>query len=162
MAKQKLTVLGIDVTINKSQYISITDIAKGSSKNRPAVTIQSWLRNQSTITFLTVWEKVHNPNFKVSQIADFREFASINRNQITPNLFIEQMNAIGITSKAGRYGGTFAHPDIALEFCSWLSPEFKVYLMKEFQRLKHEEALRLGDPFNIKRFLTAGSYSLLT
>lgn len=94
-------------------------------------------------------------------MTDFRNLAADNRSALTPKLYIETTEAIGITSARGRYGGTYAHSDIALEFCSWLSPEFKVYLIKEFQRLKAEEQLLLGDPFNIKRYLTSGNYSLL-
>ncbi len=161
MANQNLRVEGIDIAIDKDGYVSISDIAKSSSDNKPNVTIQSWLRNQNTITYLETWEEVHNPNFKGSQMTTFRKFASINRSKISASVFIEQTGAIGIIAKSGRYGGTYAHSDIALEFCSWLSPKFKVYLYKEFQRLKAEEQMRLGDPFNIKRFITAGSYSVL-
>ncbi len=161
MANQNLRVEGIDIAIDKNGYVSITDIAKSSSDNKPNVTIQSWLRNQNTITYLETWEEVHNPNFKGSQMTTFRKFASINRSKISASAFIEQTGAIGIIAKSGRYGGTYAHSDIALEFCSWLSPKFKVYLYKEFQRLKADEQMRLGDPFNIKRFITAGSYSVL-
>jgi len=161
MAKQKITVEGIKVSIDEDGFISLTDIAKGSSANKPAVTIQSWLRNQRTISFLATWEQVHNENLKVSQMTDFRDMAADNRSAITPKLYIETTGAIGMTSKNGRYGGIFAHSDIALEFCSWLSPEFKVYLIKEFQRLKADEQMLLGDPFNIKRHLTSGNYSLL-
>lgn len=91
----------------------------------------------------------------------FRNYATANRNLMSAKIYIKQTGAIGITASAGRYGGTYAHSDIALEFCGWLSPEFKVYVQKEFQRLKAEEQMRLGDPFNIKRFLTTGSYSIL-
>lgn len=161
MANKSLNVNGIDIAIDKNGYVSITDIAKSSSENKPNVTIQSWLRNQNTITYLETWEEVHNPDFKGSQMTTFRKFASINRTKISASVYIEQTGAIGIIAKSGRYGGTYAHSDIALEFCSWLSPRFKVYLYKEFQRLKAEEQLRLGDPFNIKRYLTSGNYSLL-
>ncbi|MFK7981718.1 MAG: KilA-N domain-containing protein [Saprospiraceae bacterium] len=161
MANQNLRVEGVDIAIDKDGYVSITDIAKSSSDNKPNVTIQSWLRNQNTITYLETWEEVHNPNFKGSQMTTFRKFASINRSKISASVFIAQTGAIGIIAKSGRYGGTYAHSDIALEFCSWLSPKFKVYLYKEFQRLKADEQIRLGDPYNIKRYLTSGNYSLL-
>jgi len=161
MAKRKIHVKGIDVSINKEGYISLTDIAKQSSANRPATTIQSWLRNSRTISFLATWEKVNNEDYNVSQMTDFREIAADNRAAISPKLFIETVNAKGITSSSGKYGGTYAHSDIALEFCSWLSPEFKVYLIKEFQRLKSQEQLALGDPYNIKRSLTSGNHSIL-
>jgi len=161
MAKQTLIVKGIKITIDDGKYVSITDIAKKNDRDRPAELIRRWLRNQSTINFLATWEEVHNPNFKVAQMNHFKNYASLNRNFISTKIYLEQTQAIGITAKAGRFGGTYAHPDIALNFCYWLSPEFQVYLLKEFQRLKEEEALRIGDPFNIKRFLTAGTYSLL-
>lgn len=162
MAKQKITVDGISIRINDLDYISITDIAKKSSANKPAVTIQSWLRNQRTISFLATWEQVHNPNFKVSQMTDFREQAADNRSAITPKQYIEQTGAIGITAKSGRYGGTYTHSDIALNFCYWLSPEFQVYLAKEFERLKRDEARRLGIEFDFKRELTRINYPLHT
>lgn len=161
MAEKTLKVRGFDIAIDKKGFVSLTDIAKSSSENKPNVTIQSWLRNQSTITYLETWEEVHNPNFKGSQMTTFRKFASTNRSKISATVYIEQTGAIGIFTKSGRYGGTYAHSDIALEFCSWLSPQFKVYLYKEFQRLKTEEQLKLGDPHNIKRYLTSGNYSLL-
>lgn len=161
MGKQKILVEGVSVAIDDRGYISLTDIAKQSSENKPAITIQSWLRNQRTISFLATWEKVNSSDFKVSQMTYFRELASDNRKAITVKLYLETTGATGMTSKSGRNGGTFAHSDIALEFCSWLSPEFKVYLIKEFQRLKADEQLRLGDPFNIKRYLASGNYSLL-
>lgn len=161
MAKQKLTVEGLAIAINKDGFISLTDIAKRSSESKPAFTIQNWLRNQNTLSFLMTWEKVHNKDFKVGQIPYFIQEAIDNRKSITPQKFIEEMNAVGLLSKSGRNGGTFAHSDIALDFCRWLSPEFSVYLNKEFQRLKAAEQLRLGDPFNIKRYLTSGNYSLL-
>ena len=161
MAKLKLDVKGFQINIDEGKYISLTDIAKSSSKRQPNQVIRSWLRNRGTIGYLDTWEEVHNPNFKSGQMATFRKKAEDNRSIITAQTYIEQTGAIGITSKAGCYGGTYAHPDIAINFCYWLSPQFQVYFIKEFQRLKHEEALRLGDPFNIKRFLTAGSYSLL-
>ena len=161
MAKKKLTVDGIDITIDKSGYISLTDIAKRSSDREPSSLTQSWLRNSSTLVFLETWEKVNNPVFKPSRMAGFKIRSMENRNLISTKRYIEETGAVGIVSKSGRYGGTFAHSDIALNFCYWLSPEFQVYLIKEFQRLKAEEQLSLGDPFNIKRHLTSGNYSLL-
>jgi len=125
--------------INNDDFISLTDIAKKSSDNKPAYTILNWLRNQNTLLYLETWEEVHNPNFKVVQMHNFRLQASNNRAGISPKSYIRETNAIGLISKAGKYGGTLAHSDIALEFCSWLSPKFKVYVFKEFQRLKKEE-----------------------
>lgn len=162
MAKQKLIVDGTAIRINKEGYVCLTDIAKRSIDGaEPIVALRSWLKNSSTLLFLQTWEKKKNINFKLNQMVQFRMKAADNRNYATPQRYVEETGAIGIVSKSGRYGGTFAHSDIALNFCYWLSPEFQVYLMEEFQRLKAEEQLRLGDPFNIKRFLTAGSYSVL-
>lgn len=162
MAKQKLTVEGLTIAIDKDGYISLTDIAKQSDRDRPAEMIRRWIRNSSTITFLATWEKVHNGNFKVAQMNHFREFASINRNIVSTKIYIEQTGAIGIIAKSGRYGGTYAHSDIALNFCYWLSPEFQVYFLKEFQRLKNDEAVRLGLQFDLRRELTKTNYSLQT
>jgi len=164
MAKKKIKVEGLNIQIKtegEQDYISLTDIAKSNSSNRPATTIQSWLRNQNTISYLGTWEKVHNPNFKVSHLADFRDFASDNRSAVTPKAWIKAVEAIGLTSTSGRYGGTFAHSDIALEFCSWLSPEFKVYFVKEFQRLKEQEARQLNIEWNIRRELAKAHYPML-
>lgn len=164
MAKKKATkisVEGLSVTVNNMGYLSLTDIAKRRNENKPSVTIQSWLRNQGTISYLSAWEEAHNPNFKVSDLAHFRNLAEDKTRAIRPKMYIEQTGAVGITASSGRYGGTFAHSDIALEFCRWMNPRLSVFLNKEFQRLKAEEQLRLGDPFNIKRHLTSGNYSLL-
>lgn len=161
MAKQKINVEGIDVRIDEQGYVCITDIAKQGKNAKPAFSIINWLKNQSTLRFLKTWELVHNPNFKVVQMDNFRLSATDNSLGLTPQNYIEQTEAISIVSKSGRYGGTFAHSDIALNFCYWLSPEFQVYLIKEFQRLKKEEFLRLGDPFDNKRNLVAGNHALL-
>lgn len=161
MAKKNLKVDGIDITVNKDGYISLTDLAKKNSKQEPRFLIQSWLRNASTLHFLDTWEQLSNENFNRSQMATFRIFAVENRNLVSAKRYIAETGAIGLISKAGRYGGTFAHSDIALNFCYWLSPSFQVYLIKEFQRLKADEHLRLGDPYNIKRHLTSGNYALL-
>lgn len=161
MAKQKLTVGEVEVTIDKKGYLSLTDIAKRGKAAKPINTIRRWLRNQKTLSFLFAWEEAHNEDFKVTQIGHFRNLIENNALEISPKMYIEHTGAKGITSKAGKYGGTYAHTDIALDFCRWIDPVFSVWLNKEFQRLKAEEQLRLGDPFNIKRFLTTGNYSLL-
>jgi len=162
MSKQKLTVEGIEITINKEGFVSLTDIARQSDRDRPAELIRRWLRNSNTITFLGTWEKVHSPNFKVAQMSHFRDYAAVNRNTISVKIYLEQTEAIGITSKSGRYGGTYAHSDIALNFCYWLSPEFQVYFLKEFQRLKNHEAERLGLTFDLRREITKTNYSIQT
>lgn len=162
MAKQEIIVDGTTIRINKEGYVSLTDIAKRSiDDTEPIVALRAWLKNSGTLLFLQTWEKKKNKDFKLNRMVQFRMKAADNRNYATPQKYIEETGAIGIISKSGRYGGTFAHSDIALNFCYWLSPEFQVYLMEEFQRLKADEQLRLGDPFNIKRYLTAGTYSVL-
>lgn len=162
MTKQKIIVDGTAIRINKDGYISLTDIAKRTvSDAEPIVALRSWLKNSNTLLFLETWEKRKNEDFKLNRMVQFRMNAADNRNYATPKKYILETGAIGIVSKSGRHGGTFAHSDIALNFCYWLSPEFQVYLMEEFQRLKAEEQLRLGDPFNIKRHLTSGNYSLM-
>ena len=145
MAKQKLIVDGVTISIDKNGYISLTDLAKRNSNQEPRYLIQNWLKNASTLQFLDKWEQLSNEHFKRTQMSAFRLLATENRHSITPKKYIEQTGAIGIISTAGRYGGTYAHSDIALNFCYWLSPSFQVYLLKEFQRLKADEQLRLTD-----------------
>ena len=154
MGKKKIEVQGLQIRIepvNDNDYISLTDIAKQSAEMRPAVTIQSWLRNSNTILFLDTWEKVHNPNYKVSQMTDFLLEASSNRKSISPKKWIETTNAIGFRVKSGRGGGVFAHKDIAINFCYWLSPPFQVYFIKEFQRLKEEESERRNLEWHVSK-----------
>lgn len=164
MPKQKIQVQELEIRIEKfavGNYISLTDIAK-KSDTEAKVLIISWLKNRNTQEFLETWERLHNPDFlKGHQMVTFRDTYLQNRNVLTPQKWIAETNAIGLISKSGRGGGTWAHSDIALNFCYWLSPAFQVFMIKEFQRLKAEEQLRLGDPFNIKRYLVSGNYSLL-
>ena len=169
MAKEKLNVKGLVIRLSKtadSHYISLTDLAKQRSE-RPAKTIEAWMHSRTTLGFLKAWELLNNPNFKVHQEQDFKGWEQIEREFITnsfsmyPSKWMAYTNGIGFKVKKGKYGGTWAHEDIALEFASWLSPEFKLYVITEFKRLKTEEQAKLGDPFNIKRFLTSGNYSLL-
>lgn len=161
MAKQKLKVDGLSISINKNGYISLTDIAKQRNVKAPNEIIRNWLRNQKTLTYLFAWEEAYNKNFNAVQIHRFRSTVENTRILVTPKMYIEETGAIGIISTVGRYGGTYAHSDIALDFCRWLDPIFSIWVNKEFQRLKAEEQLRLGDPYNIKRFLATGSYSIL-
>ena len=169
MADKKINVNGVVIRLSKiadDHYLNITDLARKRSE-RPAKTIENWMHSRATLGFLKVWEQMNNPNFKVLQEQDFKGWEQVEREFISnsfsmyPSKWMEYTNAIGFKVKRGRGGGTWAHEDIALEFASWLSPEFKVYLITEFKRLKTEEQARLGDPFNIKRFLTTGNYSLL-
>jgi len=161
MAKQKISIDGTTVRIDKKGYICLTDIAKRNTKTEPYIILRSWLKNKSTLEFLEAWEIKKNPDFKPTQMVWFKNDATKNDTTPTPQKYISETAAIGLVSSSGRYGGTYAHSDIALNFCYWLSPKFQVYLMEEFQRLKAEEQLRLGDPYNIKRFLATGSYSIL-
>lgn len=161
MKKKELNVEGFAISMSEDNYINITDIAKSVSEAKPAVTIQSWMRNTQTIRYLFEWENLHNKKIKVSHLADLLELSTNNRINFSVEKWIDIVGAIGMFQKKGRGGGTFAHSEIALDFAYWLSPKFKVYLNKEFLRLKAEEQLRLGDPLNIKRYLTSGNYSLL-
>lgn len=163
MKKSTIDVKGTAVTVliaDTSDYISITDIARFKDPERTDYIIQNWLRNRNTIEFLGIWEKLNNPDFNPIEFEGFRNRAGLNSFVLTAKQWIEKTNAIGIISKAGRYGGTFTHKDIAFEFASWVSVEFKLYLIKEFQRLKEEEQKQLG--WDIKRNLTKINYRIHT
>ena len=137
---KKINVTGTDITIveyQDSDFISLTDMVRGFGDDSM---IYSWMRNRNTLEFIGIWEEIHNPDFKGNEFVTFKSQAGLNTFNLTPRKWIEATNAIGIISKAGRYGGgTFAHKDIAFEFGSWLSPGFKIYLIKEYQRLKNDE-----------------------
>ncbi len=143
MNEKKLEVQGLQIridTLDGGDFVSLTDLSRRNSAEKPANVIANWLRNQNTLLYLQTWEEVHNPHFKVVQMHDFRLMAVENRAVVSPKSYIEKTGAIGLISKAGKHGGgTFAHSEIALEFCTWLSAPFKVYFYKEFQRLKREE-----------------------
>ena len=126
------------IMFNDSDYISLTDIAKHKSDD-PTAVIGNWMRNRNTIEYLGIWESLYNPNFKPLEFEGFRKEAGLNAFTLSPQKWINTTNAIGIISKSGRYGGTFAHKDIAFKFASWISVEFELYIVKEFQRLKEEE-----------------------
>lgn len=147
--------------INDQDYLSLTEMAKRREGQRPDNLIRSWIKNSSTIQFLEAWEKIHNPNFNSSQMVGIKAELFEER-EITPKQFIQRTNAIGIQSKAGRYGGTFAHIDLAMEFAMWLEPAFKVFLIKDYQRLKLHEQQRIAEGWDIARFLTKISYSTKT
>ena len=159
----KLSIQGKDVTlvtVNKKDYISITDIAKYRSSETPADIVKNWLRSRSTIELLGLWEKLYNPDFKLVEFDQFKNEAGANYFVLSPKKWIEKTNAIGLISKSRRYGGTYAHKDIAFEFASWISIEFKFYLIKEFQRLKEAEQAQIG--WDIKRNLTKINYRIHT
>lgn len=159
----KIAVKGVEITFlqtNQQDYICITDIAKFKNPEAPADIIKNWLRTKNTIELLGLWEKLHNPDFKLVVFDQFKNEAGYNHFVLSPQKWIEKTNAIGLQSKSGRYGGTFAHVDIALEFASWVSVEFKFYLIKEFQYLKSQQAKELD--WNIKRKLTKINYHIHT
>ena len=166
MAKNKtISVQGFDIVwyeTNYSDYISLTDIARYKDAEHTDDIIKNWLRNRNTIELLGFWESIYNPNFKPVEFDGFRKQAGLNSFVMTPKKWIESTNAIGIVSKSGRYGGTFAHKDIALEFASWISIEFKLYIIKEFQRLKEDETSQLKLEWNLQRTLSKINYHIHT
>ena len=145
----------------EDDYISLTDIAKYKS-DEPNDVIRNWIRNRDTIEFLGLWEKLNNPGFKPVEFDGFKNEAGKNSFVLSPQKWIENTNAIGITSKSGRYGGTFAHKDIAFEFASWVSPEFKLYIIKDYQRLKEDENSRLSLDWTVNRTLAKINYKIHT
>ena len=148
------------VTINEAEYICITDLARFKNPEHTDDVIRNWLRNRNTIELLGIWETLHNPNFNPVIFDGIRKEVGLNAFVMTPKRWIESTNAIGIISKTGRYGGTYAHRDIALEFASWISIEFKLYLLKEFQRLKEDEQKLIG--WTAKRELAKINYHIHT
>ena len=159
----KIKVLSREVTIlsvKEEDYICLTDIARYKSEDATDDLIRNWLRNRNTLEFLGIWEHLYNPDFNPVEFDGIKMQAGLNSFALTPKQWIEKTGAIGITSKAGRYGGTYGHKDIAFEFASWVSVEFKLYLIKEFQRLKEEEHKTLG--WDIKRNLAKINYCIHT
>ena len=163
--KAKINANGTEISVlstgTNDDYISLTDIAKYKS-DEPNDVIKNWLRNRDTIEFLGLWEKLYNPNFKPVEFDGFKNQAGKNVFVLSPQKWIETTNAIGITSKSGRYGGTFAHKDIAFEFASWVSPEFKLYIIKDYQRLKDDENSKLSLDWNVNRVLAKLNYRIHT
>lgn len=157
-----LTVSGTDITVLRQaeqDYISLTDMLRAKDGE---FFISDWLRNRNTIEFLGVWESIYNPNFNYGEFAIIRNQAGLNSYKISVKEWTEKTHAIGLQAKTGRYGGTYAHKDIAFEFGMWISPEFKIYLIREFQRLKDEEHQRLASPWNINRTLAKLNYRIHT
>ena len=165
MAKkiEKITVDGVDIRILAYQdddFISLTDIV---SKFNDDQLLYRWMRNRNTLEFLGVWEGMHNPDFNTTEFDRFKMEAGLNTFSMSPKKWIQATGAIGIISKSGRYGGgTYAHKDIALEFCSWVSPVFRLYIIKEFQLLKEKEAEELSLEWNVKRIMAKATYPLHT
>jgi len=165
MKKYKITIKDTEIiffTKKDIEYISLTDIAKYKDLERSDDIIKNWFRNKNTLEFLGLWEKINNENFKPVEFDGFRSQAGLNSFVMTPKKWINGVNALGIISNSGRYGGTFAHQDIAFEFASWISPEFKLYLIKEFQRLKNNEQRQLKQDWDAKRFLVKANYRVHT
>lgn len=159
----KLIVQGTEITIvqkNKEDYICLTDIVKGFEGGSSL--IENWLRNLNTIEFLGIWEQLNNESFNSIEFEGIKNQAGTNRFTLSAKKWVNSTNAIGVMAKAGRYGGTYAHKDIALEFCSWLSPEFKLYLIKEFQRLKDDELESKTLDWNLTRSLSKINYRIHT
>lgn len=156
---------GIDISIYtldfENEFISLTDIARYRS-NDPNDVIKNWMRGRDTIEFLGLWESLHNPDFKPVEFDGFRNQAGLNAFTMSPTKWINGVQAIGIVTKAGRYGGTYAHSDIALEFASWISAEFKLYIMKDYQRIKRDENSRLSLNWNLNREITKLNYRIHT
>jgi hypothetical protein len=158
MGKSKtITVLDEEIRITKGDYISLTDMLRSKDGN---FFISDWLRNRNTVEYLGIWERVHNPEFNYGEFALIKSQAGLNSYTISVKEWVAKTNAIGLTAKAGRYGGTYAHSDIAFEFGMWISAEFKIYLIKEFQRLKDAEHKQLG--WDVRRQLTKINYRIHT
>jgi len=158
MSKSKtIIVLNEEIRVTQEHYISLTDMLRSKDGD---FFISDWLRNRNTLEYLGIWERVHNPNFNWGEFATIKSQAGLNSYKISVKEWVAKTQAIGIQAKAGRYGGTYAHADIAFEFGMWISAEFKIYLIKEFQRLKEQEQQQLG--WDIKRQLTKINYRIHT
>lgn len=160
--KSMIEVQGATITIvskNNADYISLTDMLKAKDGD---FFVSDWLRNRNTVEFLGIWESINNPHFNYGEFATIKSQAGLNSYKISVKDWVEQTNAIGLQATAGRYGGTYAHKDIAFEFGMWISPEFKLYLIKEFQRLKEDENRRLSLEWNLNRTLSKLNYRLHT
>lgn len=160
---KKITVQSTEISVligkNDNDYISLTDMVKANDEED---LIRNWMRNKNTLEYLGVWESLNNPNFKGVEFDTFMKEAGLNRFNMTPRKWIEATNAIGIVSKAGRNGGTYAHKDIAFNFGMWISPTFQLYIVKEYQRLKEQESDPLSLEWNAKRILSKTNYTLHT
>ncbi|MCI6272001.1 MAG: KilA-N domain-containing protein [Erysipelotrichaceae bacterium] len=164
--KDKIKAQGFKIEIYtedfKNDYISLTDIARYKNEDDPRFVIQNWMRNRNTLEFIGLWEILNNKDFNRVQFDTFKMEAGLNRFTMTPQKWIENTNAKGIVSKSGRYGGTYAHSDIALEFASWLSPEFKLYIIQDYKRLKSDETSKLSLTWNLHREISKINYKIHT
>lgn len=150
------------ITINNKEYISLTDLARYADEDDPRYPIQNWMRNKDVISYLGLWEKLNNDNFKGVEFDTFKNEAGSNKFKVSPQKWIKETNAIGIISKSGNNGGTYARSDIALEFASWLSPEFKLYVIQEFERLKRNESYQYKMDWSANRMLAKTNYKIHT
>lgn len=162
MVKIKANGNEIALLTSDTDYISLTDIAKYKDSENPADIIKNWLRNRNTLEFLGAWEKMNNLDFKLVEFDQFRNEAGLNSFVMSPKKWIETTNAVGIKSTAGRYGGTYAHSDIAFEFASWISPEFKLYIIQGYQRLKQEESYKNKLEWQTNRYISKLNYTIHT
>jgi len=163
---EKITALSTEITIipknGDDDFISLTDLARYKNPNEPKDVVKNWLRSRNTIEYLGLWEGLHNPDFKGVEFDSFLHEAGSNAFTLSPQRWIEATNAIGIISKSGRYGGTFAHKDIAFKFAAWISVEFELYVIKDYQRLKTEESSQHSLEWNLQRTLTKINYRIHT
>lgn len=153
--------IGVYTEDYQNEYLSLTDIAKYKSDD-PAAVIQNWMRSRDVLEFLGLWESLHNPSFNPIEFEEFKNQAGANAFTMSPKKWIEHTGAIGMVSKAGGYGGTYAHSDIAFEFASWISAEFKLYIIRDYKRLKYDESSRLSLNWNINREVAKLNYRIHT
>lgn len=165
-SKKSISVQGGEIALLKQEqhgeYISLTDIARQFNAEEPYILISNWFRNKDTIEFLGVWESLNNPNFNHIEFDRIKSEAGSNKFTLSAGRWINETGAIGIVSTAGRYGGTYAHKDIAFGFGYWMSPAFQLYLIQEFQRLKEDEALRLGEQWSVRREISMANHPIFT
>ncbi len=164
--KDKIKAKGFEIQVYtrdfKNDFVSLTDIARYKNTDDPRFVIQNWMRNRNTLEFIGLWEILNNSNFNRVQFDTFRTEAGLNRFTMTPSKWVESTNAFGIVSKPGRYGGTYAHYDIAMEFASWISPEFKLYILQDYKRLKEIENSKLSLTWNVHREISKINYKIHT
>lgn len=166
MSKLTINANGYDISViarrKQGDFISLTDIAKYRTAENPGYVIQNWMRTRNTVRFLALWEQFHNPEFNCLEFEAIEQEAGLNSFVLTPKRWVEKTKAIGIETKQGRYAATYAHQDIAFEFASWISPEFKLYIIKDYQRLKSDEDSRLSIGWNLNRELSKINYHIHT
>ncbi|MCH5300954.1 MAG: KilA-N domain-containing protein [Ruminococcus sp.] len=154
--------ISVVTSLDNEDYISLTDIAKYRNNEFPGYVIQNWLRNRSTVEYLGLWEELNNQDFNYIEFEAIKNEAGANSFVLTPKKWIAQTNAVGIKSKQGRYAATYAHKDIAFEFASWVSPEFKLYVIQDYQRLKADERHKYALDWNVKRLISKANYKIHT